>query len=179
MTEDMHAEPPTDEALLASFAAGEADALACLARRHERSLLGVALGLTGSRELAEEAVQDAWVRVIRSARTFHGRSNVRTWMYRIVINRSRDIRKREARRPVRKGPAPRVEGLEPDAACALRAALDELPVVQREALLLCHHAEVTHAQAAEILDVPLGTLKSRVRDAKRRLASKLRAEVGP
>lgn len=173
-----------DRDLLAAFAAGDRGALGALASRHERALLGLALGLLASRELAEEAVQDAWVRVVRGAGQFKGNAGVRTWLYRIVINRCRDISRRErshrarlnGRRPAGREDAP---GADADARSALRRAVDELCPAEREAVLLCHHADLTHAQAAEILQLPLGTLKSRVRAGLARLEQRLREEITP
>src|SRR5262245_53080026 len=87
----------SDRDLLLRFAMrSDAGALAALAERHERSLLGLARGLLGGREtLACEAVQAMWLKVIRDARSFEGRSSVKTWLYRIVVNQCRDLRKRE------------------------------------------------------------------------------------
>ena len=184
-----------DQELLARFAAGDRAALGELASRHERALLGLAMGLLGSRELAQEAVQDGWVRVVRtagpgspakgSAGRFREQSSVRTWLYRIVINRCRDIARRErsqrARlngkaRPGHAGDSPAADA---ELRTALRRAVDGLSPVEREAVLLCHHADLTHVQAAEILRVPLGTLKSRVRTGLGRLERLLRSEVEP
>jgi RNA polymerase sigma-70 factor (ECF subfamily) len=88
----------SDEALLRAFAGGERGALGELAARYERSLLGFARGVLRSEDLACDAVQEAWVRVIRHAETFRGRSSFKTWMYRIVINRCNDIRSGAERR---------------------------------------------------------------------------------
>lgn len=172
---------PDDRDLLARFAGGDRAALGELAERHERRLLGLAVGLLGSRELAEEAVQDSWIRVVRSAAGFDQRAEVRTWLYRIVINRSRDIARRErSQRARRNGKAPPAETpapAEPELRAAVRRAVGELTAVEREAVLLCCHADLTHAQAAAILQIPLGTLKSRVRTALTRLERSLRPEV--
>lgn len=172
-----------DRELLARFAAGDRPALGELAIRHERPLLGLAMGLLGSRELAEEAVQDGWVRVVRTAGQFKEQSSVRTWLYRIVINRCRDIARRERSQRARlNAKAQREEVVsgtagDPETRAALRRAVEGLSPVEREAVLLCHHADLTHVQAAEILQVPLGTLKSRVRSGLGRLERSLRSEV--
>lgn len=174
-----------DRELLAAFAGGDRGALGRLASRHERQLLGLAVGLLGSRELAEEAVQDAWVRVVQNARHFRGKASVRTWLYRITINRCRDIVRREQSQRARLNGKPHAQATEGTPAAdadlkeALRRAVEELGPAQREAVLLCHHADLTHAQAAEILQIPLGTLKSRVRNGLNRLELLLREEVGP
>lgn len=184
---------PHDWALLSQFAAGERAALDQLAQRHERALLGLAKGLLGgSRALAEEAVQDAWVRVIASAGSFEGRSEVRTWLYRIVINLCRDIARRNRRSggpgsessnghaPAEPAESPLVAT--PDAQefdMHVRQAVRSLPVEQREALMLSIHAGLTDEQAADVLAIPLGTLKSRVRAARTNLRRLLAAEVLP
>jgi len=64
---------PTDEQLLTAFADGDRDALGTLAERYERALLDLALAVLGSRELALDAVQETWVRVVRYAGGFNGR----------------------------------------------------------------------------------------------------------
>jgi RNA polymerase sigma-70 factor, ECF subfamily len=169
-----------DRDLLAAFAGGDRSALGELASRHERRLLGLALGLLGSRELAEEAVQDAWVRVVEGAGGFKGEASVRTWLYRIVINRCRDIARRERSQRARLNgsagsPRPEARGQraleDAESRAVLRRAVASLGPLEREAVLLCHHADLTNAQAAEILRVPLGTLKSRVRSGIARLRS--------
>lgn len=159
-----------DRALLAAFAAGDEEALGALAFRHERALVGVARGLLGgSVELAEEAVQETWLRVIRFASSYRGESTVKTWLYRITINRSRDISARERRqgRLVREA-ADRLERTaegetEPGLSAALQSALAQLDAVHREAVLLAHASSLSQRAAAEILGVPEGTLKARVR----------------
>lgn len=171
-------ERPDDTDLLRRFVAGDQGALGDLAARYERDLLGLARGFTGSTQLAEEVVQDAWLRVIRSASTFEAQSTVRTWLYRIVINRSRDVRRRESRRPEPPSPDPAPDALDQsELRAAIRDAVDALPGPLRECVLLCHHADLTQEQAAVILAIPLGTLKSRLRTARRRLERALSKEV--
>lgn len=172
-----------DQALIAAFAAGDRAALGKLAERHERELLGVALGLLGSRELALEAVQDAWVRVIRSAGTYDGQAQVRTWLYRIVINRCRDIARQHTSQTARlNGKANEMDTapsqpITDERRAEIRAAVEQLPTVEREALMLCHHGGLTQAQAADVLQISIGKLKWRVRSALARLGKALGTEV--
>jgi RNA polymerase sigma-70 factor (ECF subfamily) len=176
----------TDEQLLAAFARGEGSALAELAGRHERGLLGLAAGLLGGRkDLACDAVQEGWVRVIRFAEKFDGRSSFKTWVYRIVINQCRNIlasRPREVligtepeTREEASGPERPAEKAETNH--ALRTAVENLPEDKRMVVLLCYHEGMTHEQAAEILDVPLGTIKSRLHGALEQLRERLSPEV--
>lgn len=179
--------PPdlSDEDLLRRFAQGERSALDSLARRHEPALLGLARGLlSGRADLAQEAVQDSWVRVIRFARDFDQRSAVKTWLYRIVINRCKDIRVKElATRDGHPGDPPvGTGGLSPtplEETSRLRTHIDRLPDASRLILLLCYHRGLTHPQAAGVLGIPIGTLKSRLSAALAELRSSLPEETHP
>ena len=92
-----------DLVLLQRFARGDDAALGELAARHERAFLGLAMGLLGNAEQAKDVVQDLWLRVIRSAAHFQGQSSVRTWMYRILVNRCLDVRGSSAAGAARDG----------------------------------------------------------------------------
>lgn len=182
--------PDSDLPLLRRFAGGDRAALGELAQRFEAPLLGLATGLLGPRQqLAADVVQDTWLRVIRSADTFQARSTVKTWLYRIVINRCHDLRATQ-KTPV--GPVlrlaedadePRPRADPPTAAHdhldPLRAALDHLKPEQRLLLLLCYHHDMTLAQAAQVLDIPLGTIKSRLHTALESLRKTLGPSLGP
>lgn len=185
MTEALDA-PPSDEHLLRQFAGGDRAALGELALRHERALLGLAKGLLGGREdLALEAVQESWIRVIRSAGRFEGRSAVKTWLYRIVVNQCRSMaasRAASARRDRAAGEAR--AGAQPGEApdeltLGVRDALARLAPDRRELLILCYHAGLTHEYAAEALEIPVGTLKSRLHAALKELRSVLSVEARP
>ena len=174
-----------DEQILRRIAGGEHDALGELAERYEADLLGLALGLLGgSRSQAEDAVQDAWIRVLRGASGFQGRSSVKTWLFRIVINRCRDSQRSARRSRVRETESFRLVNestVEPliavqdqtDRDRRLHAALHALPAAQREAVLLCHHRGVSQSEAALVLDIPEGTLKGRVRSGLAALRKRL------
>ncbi|MBI5864782.1 MAG: sigma-70 family RNA polymerase sigma factor [Planctomycetes bacterium] len=163
----------SDEQLVSNLAAGDAAALEVLAGRYERSLVGLARGmLNGSHDLAGEAVQETWIRVIRFSAGFRDKSSAKTWLYRILLNQCRSLN-RNGRRPARSDtdaidrvadskPAdpPDGERLE-----RLRAAVSRLNEDQQALVLLCYHEGMTHPQAAAVLDWPLGTLKSRLHTA--------------
>jgi RNA polymerase sigma-70 factor (ECF subfamily) len=176
----------TDEQLLEAFLTGQRKALAELARRYERPLLGLASGLLGGRrDLACDAVQETWLRVIRFGRQFMGRSSFKTWLYRIGINQCRSL---QAVRVVPNdgealkntsfgsgGPAEAVAVA--DQNHTLRRAVATLDSDRRLVVLLCYHSGMTHEQAAEILGIPLGTLKSRLHAALTELRAALSAEA--
>ena len=96
--------PISDEQLLARFARGDRGALGTLAERHESNLVGLAAGRVDGRvDLAQDAVQESWLRVIKYSRSFEGKSSFRTWVYRVVINRCREMMEKAGGRVVGSG----------------------------------------------------------------------------
>lgn len=161
-------EQPDDSRLLARFAAGDEEAFGSLAERYEPHLFGLAMGMLGRRDLALDALQDTWVRVMRAAPRFRAESSFKTWVYRILINRCLDLRARAARRStlavagVQRGHTHAAAAPGEDARESLHAAMESLTDAQRTVVMLCYHRGMTHTQAAEVLGIPLGTLKSRL-----------------
>jgi RNA polymerase sigma-70 factor, ECF subfamily len=180
------ADEVTDESLLKDFVRGRRAGLETLARRYEQQLLGLAWGLLGGDQaLALDAVQETWLRVIRFGGTFDGRSSFKTWIYRIAVNQCHNLR---AARSIGLSSQPCEDLPSPDAppeqstqsteqGDALRAAIEGLGVEKSTVLLLCYHEGMTHGQAAEILDIPVGTLKSRLHAALEELRSRLSPEI--
>ena len=178
----------TDEALLERFAeVADPAAIAELAWRHEGAMLGLAWSLLRDRPRAEDAVQDTWVRVTRHAKFFRGQSAFRTWLLRILIHRCRDAQRaaitaREKSRAYAEGRADLApldrSDLDEDARAVARAVA-RLSPARAELVLLCHHHGLTHAQAAEVLQIPIGTVKTRLYAALDELRSVLAEEVAP
>ena len=177
----------TDEQLIGAFGGGDRAALALLAGRYERQLLGLAAGLLGGRaDLACDAVQETWLRVIRFAHSFDGRSSLKTWLYRVLINQCHNLRaSQELTLRARPGPVGDRHAT-PDEALstseqntALQAAVDRLPAEKRVVVLLCYHQGITHERAAEVLEIPVGTLKSRLHAALEQLRAQLSSEGTP
>lgn len=172
----------TDEDLLSRFHRGDRSALSVLAARYEASLLGLARGLSCGREdLALDIVQEAWLRVIRYGRSFDRRSTFRTWIYRIVINRCHDLRSKAGtpERPYEayEDPPPAHDTVELNG--RLKRAVGDLSQGQQLVVLLCYHRDLTHEQVAEILAIPVGTVKSRLHAALESLRTTLSSEVRP
>jgi len=173
---------PDDEALLRAHVAGDPGAFAELFHRHRDRLWAVALRTMGEREDAADALQDALLSAHRAAPRFRGDSAVTTWLHRIVVNACLDkIRRRQAHPTV---PLPdggsepgRPSGVEPaapvtdhDTALVVRQALAKLPEDQRAALLLVDVQGYPVAEAAVLLGVAEGTVKSRCSRGRARLA---------
>ncbi|MFJ8882253.1 RNA polymerase sigma factor SigM [Streptomyces sp. NPDC102402] len=172
----------SDQDLLAQHVAGDPDAFGELVRRHRDRLWAVALRTLGDREEAADAVQDALVSAFRAAHTFRGQSAVTTWLHRITVNACLDrARKAASRRTAPVDDAERLDQLlEPhesaeapaerqDLHRQLMAALATLPAEQRAALVLVDMQAYPVAEAARILDVPTGTVKSRCARGRARL----------
>nr|WSW68086.1 RNA polymerase sigma factor SigM [Streptomyces sp. NBC_00995] len=178
--------PLSDSDLLAGHVAGEPDAFGELVRRHRDRLWAVALRTLGDREEAADAVQDALISAFRAAHTFRGQSAVTTWLHRITVNACLDrVRKASSRKTAPVDDAERLDQLmEPhesaeapaerqDLQRELFAALATLPAEQRAALVLVDMQGYPVAEAARILDVPVGTVKSRCARGRARLAPQL------
>jgi RNA polymerase sigma-70 factor (ECF subfamily) len=174
---------PSDADLLRAHVDGDPDAFAELVRRHRDRLWAVALRTLGDREEAADAVQDALLSAHRAAARFRGDSLVTTWLHRIVVNACLDrIRRRQAHPTVPlpdgghtddgppTGPEPAAPIQDHDTALVVREALAQLPADQRAALVLVDVQGYPVLEAAEILGVAEGTIKSRCARGRARLA---------
>jgi len=162
----------SDEALVALVARGDEAALGELYDRVGRIAFGLAKRVLRDDRLAEDAVQEGFLAVWRSAAAFRAdRAQARTWILTLVHRRSVDLVRREERRrvePLSKD-TPAAVGDATDEAAWLRferervqAALKQLPDVQREALELAYYGGFSQSELAQRLGVPLGTIKSRM-----------------
>jgi RNA polymerase sigma factor (sigma-70 family) len=161
----------SDEQLLEAIAAGDESALGVLYDRFGRIAFGVALRVLRDRALAEDAVQEAFLAIWRSAERYRiERAKPSTWVLTLVHRRAVDLVRREDRRraePLHE-PAEDAGGEVPDEAdlrdrrAAVQAALQQLPEEQRQALELAYYGGYTQSELAERLGVPLGTVKSRM-----------------
>lgn len=170
---------PTDEELLAAHRAGDGEAFGLLAARHADGMWGVAVRTLHDREDAADAVQEALIAAMRSAAHYRGAATVRTWLYRIVINACIDRIRQERRRPTvplldHDQPARRSDPAgELATRMAVGDALERLPIEQRVAVVLVDVQGWSVAETAELMDIPIGTVKSRCARARLRLAGLL------
>ncbi|MZF85398.1 RNA polymerase sigma factor SigM [Streptomyces sp. SID5643] len=180
--EHQNSSPATDAQLIRLHVEGDPEAFAELVRRHRDRLWAVALRTLGDREEAADAVQDALVSAYRAAHTFRGQSAVTTWLHRITVNACLDrARKAASRKTSPVDDTERLEQLlEPHESASVPAerndlhrqlieALGTLPTDQRAALVLVDMQGYPVAEAARILDVPTGTVKSRCARGRARL----------
>ncbi len=158
-----------------------------LVARYERRVFAICLRELTSRGDAEDAAQDTFVHLARKADQFRGDSKWSTFVYRVAINACRDLQRRYGRRPqtpVADVTRAQVDaGLTPDVAAdevtgretamVVQAALAQLDDLSRTLIVLCAIEGLSYPEAAEVLDMPVGTIKSRVFRARARLAELL------
>ena len=165
------AREPSDEQVLEAVGRGDDDALGVLYDRFGRLAFRLAFRILRDRALAEDAVQEAFLAVWRSADAYkRERAKPSTWILTVVHRRAVDLVRREQSRrgePLEVAPEPSVGPVDEDAVlrdrrAAVQAALTQLPGDQRQALELAYYGGLTQSELAERLGVPLGTVKSRM-----------------
>ena len=163
---------------LARFSNGDPDAVRTVYREYGKLVFAVALKVLGSRELAEEATQQTFVKAWRAARTFDPAREPGPWLATIARRTAIDLHRREARRPTAPLDEATVVALPESADQVLdvwevRDAIAQLPPLEQEVVRLQHLESLSQAEIAERLGVPVGTVKSRVFRAHRLLAARL------
>jgi RNA polymerase sigma-70 factor, ECF subfamily len=180
----------SDEQLLEAYREGDTPAFRSLIQRHQEDLLRFLLRLTGDRQAAEDVFQETFLQVHISADTFDASRRFKPWLFTIAANKARDMLRKRVRRqevdlsaPVSRGgrdteggqmfidlmevniPSPD-EGLQDQERDQLvQKAVDQMPQSLKEILLLAYFQRLSYAQIAEELDIPLGTVKSRLHSA--------------
>ena len=158
---------------MAAVASGDETALTALIDRYAASVHAYLLRHSNSREDADDLLQETWVRVARSARSFDTARRFRSWIYGIATNLARDLfRRRMTRERALRTlamNAPATPGVDSADRGELRERIAELPENMRAVLLLRYYEGMSEAEMAEVLNVPRGTVKSRLHAALRRL----------
>ncbi|HEY6652520.1 MAG TPA: sigma-70 family RNA polymerase sigma factor [Solirubrobacterales bacterium] len=180
---------PSDEALLAGYATGDPRTAATFVRRFQGRVYGLALTIVRQPAIAEEVAQETFVRVFRHAGNYDARKGrVSTWLLSIARNLAIDVTRMKRLDPVdpeiiaaelsltSHEPAADEMAIQPDERDQLRSAITELPGDQRRALVLAAYMGRTAREISDLDDVPLGTVKTRIRTAMIKLRDEL--EVG-
>ncbi len=164
-----------DEELIALVVEGDAGAFAVLYDRHARVAYSLAYRMMGEKQAAEDLVQDALLKAWRGAGSYRAeRGSVRTWLLSIVHNRGIDqLRSLASRRRTQEKIEATAPKSQPSEAFAeswansqreqVREALKSLPEEQLKTLELAYFSGYTHVEIAELLELPLGTVKGRMR----------------
>jgi RNA polymerase sigma-70 factor, ECF subfamily len=175
---------PTDGQLIVRIAGGDRRAFDELHGRYARAVLGLALRRLGDRGRAEDATQDAFVAIWRSARTYDPtRGRGAPWLYAVARNAITDGLRRtpEPAAELEDGPGnapdPSEEAEASWTAWRVHRALETLPDHERPVIELAYWGGLSQSEVAERLDIPLGTVKTRTRSALSRLADELEEEL--
>ncbi len=187
----------TDEQLLTAHQSGDSEAFATLVKRYERELYLFLVRFMGDRTGAEDIFQEAFLQVYQSADQFDPSKRFRPWLFTIAANKARDQMRANSRRPtsplqasISPGDDESGEYLDlmkaaadlPDAGlqqaelrAKVQAVVEGMPVHLKEILLLSYFHEFAYKQISEILDIPLGTVKSRLHASVAYFADKWRS----
>ncbi|HLW16224.1 MAG TPA: sigma-70 family RNA polymerase sigma factor [Actinomycetota bacterium] len=172
-----------DRELVERFARGESRAFDTIVERYEQRVYAIALRMTGNVEDARDAMQDVFISALRALRSFRGDAQLSTWIHRVTVNASLDVlrkRKRHIAQPLEEaGERPSDDvGPEDAAARAARAvevqrALQNVSAEHRAVLVLHDLQDLDYAETAAALDIPVGTVKSRLHRARAEMATLL------
>jgi RNA polymerase sigma-70 factor (ECF subfamily) len=179
----------SDEQIVQQALTGDADAFGEIVRRWERRIFALAFGMLGREEDARDATQETFLAAFRNLRGFRGEAKVSSWLHRIAVNqcitRQRrakvrneagldDEAEKDAARfatPLEISPARLVEGIE--RSVAVRRAVNSLPVELRQIIVMKEFEDLTFREIADVLELPLSTVKSRLYTAFRQLQMRL------
>ena len=183
---------PTDAALVQRAQAGDRDAFRELVERYQTKIASLALGMLRNRDDALDIVQEAFTKAYQSLDRFQGHSSFYTWVYRITMNLCIDQQRRDGRMtpvplddpdrseesvlPLEPGPRPDdpfERAREVQIAARLRDAIAELTPEHRAVILLREVEGLSYEEISEALDVPKGTVMSRLHYARRQLQARL------
>lgn len=173
------AEPTwTDEELVARSVAGDHDSFNVLIRRWERPIYALAFRVLGREDDARDICQDTFLRAFRALPGFKGEAKFSSWLYRITLNLCRDWLRRKKRTPVvqapegldiielaaEQGPVESIEDLvaRRQLSAAVAAAMKQLPDEQRTAIVLKEFHGLTFQEIADLQQIPLSTVKTRL-----------------
>jgi RNA polymerase sigma-70 factor (ECF subfamily) len=169
-------DPACDDAgLLRRISQGDEDAMASFYREHGRVVFAQVLLVAGERVLAEEIVQDTMLAVWRGAGSFRGESSVRSWVIAIARRQTRDRLRGHRLRVVDdafladqpgSGPGPEVMALDRAELAEVRGAIRDLAPAHREVLGLAFGSGLSLPEVAGVLEIPVGTVKSRLTAAR-------------
>ena len=178
-----------EQRLIQRLARNETEALGEAYDLHHAPVRAFARRLLGSEAAAEDLVHDVFLQLPKVIGRFEGRSTLRTFLLSIAVNLSRNVRRARLRRDdalERLHLEPRSADESPEEledrrrlAMVLARLLDELPMEQRVAVVLCVIEERTSVEAAEIAGVPETTVRTRLFHARRKLRERLEKELGP
>jgi RNA polymerase sigma-70 factor (ECF subfamily) len=174
-----------ESTLITRSRAGDREAYDLLVGAYQDRIYHVAFRVTGNREDAWDAAQDAFIRAFQGLRSFRGEAGFGTWLHRIAVNAALDIVRRRPRTapagddpPWTAGGDPAEEAVRSDVQRRVHAAISILPPEQRTAVVLRDLAGCSYEEVARILQIPIGTVRSRLSRGREALRARL-ADLAP
>ncbi|MBD3672389.1 MAG: sigma-70 family RNA polymerase sigma factor [Planctomycetaceae bacterium] len=180
----------TDAELIEQCLSGQAAAFGQLVQRHQNRLFNSLYRMLGSREDADDVAQEAFVAAFQKLDTFRGDSQFYSWLFRIAYNTAISMKRKTKLKTVSADKLKETSGHEPDdntpehrpehgieveeTQAAVQQALNELSDEYREAIVLKEMEELSYEEIAELAEVPIGTIRSRLHRARAELREKLR-----
>jgi RNA polymerase sigma-70 factor, ECF subfamily len=192
----------SDGELLTRLRSGDERAFVGLVRRYQEPMLRLATSFVPSQAVAEEVVQDTWLALLRGLDAFEGRSSLKTWLFRVLVNRARTTGTREHRSVPVPNPEPAVDPARFDdsggwadppekwieaaegrveagkLADRVRQLLDELPARQREVVVLRDVEEMSSEEVCSVLDISEGNQRVLLHRGRSRLRQLFEDEFG-
>jgi RNA polymerase sigma-70 factor (ECF subfamily) len=179
----------SDEVIVERALTGDAEAFGELVRRWERRIFALTYGMLGREEDARDATQETFLAAFRNLRGFRGEAKVSSWLHRIAVNQCISRQRRAKVRsesalddeqendagglaaPISESPLRFVEGRQET--LAVRRAINSLPVELRQVVVMKEFEELTFREIADVLELPLSTVKSRLYTAFKQLQMRL------
>jgi len=179
--------------LVESARRGDHRAFEALVLKYQDRIFRLVQRLVSGADVADDLAQEVFIRAYRSIGEFKGESSLYTWLYKIALNLCRNYYRTKGRRPAHEeleeasgavalespGGSPEDEVFRREFWEQLRRGLDELPADQREAVVFCDLEGMSYEEMAEVLGVPIGTVRSRIFRGRRALQRKLGAFHAP
>ena len=162
---------------MAQAARGDAGAFHELVDRHADRLFRLAVSLVGNSADAEDVLQETLIGAFRALSGFEGRASVKTWLTRILVNQAAHFRRRKRAT----GPIPETQPATADRAAGseakidVQAAIQQLSPEHRQVIVLRELEQMSYEEIATVLDLPQGTVESRLNRARTALREKLEA----
>ncbi|MCB9744016.1 MAG: sigma-70 family RNA polymerase sigma factor [Alphaproteobacteria bacterium] len=191
---------PTDEELVRRFKDGDRHAFNEIVRRYQSRVFSLCLRWMGDRQIAEEVAQDVFIATFKALGRFRGDAKLSTWIFRVTVNHCKNRRLYRKRRHTERhealegnqrddpdapnrqladedAPSPEVLRNQSEADHILQDALEALDADQREIIVLRDIEDLSYEEIADLLELPRGTVKSRLHRARKELARKLKGRI--
>jgi RNA polymerase sigma-70 factor (ECF subfamily) len=175
----------TEVSLIEQAQNGDRNAFGELVRRHYQGVVLVVTRMCGDSGLAEDAAQEAFMRAWVNLPSYQPRGNLRNWLYRIAVNAALDVLRRKPEENIEDDEAllvsdqaagPELVLIEKERVALLQQAMQSLPEAARSALVLKEYGGLSYQEIASVLEVPVGTVMSRLNYARNRLREILIAQ---